>query len=82
MLWQSLAVALMALAAAVPLGLIVTNIAWRAFADSLSLDPAPGLPWQAAAMVAAGLILAAGAAAVPIGRSWARRSLTLDLRTE
>ncbi|MEO7428853.1 MAG: FtsX-like permease family protein, partial [Acidimicrobiales bacterium] len=81
-LWQSLAVGLMALTAAVPLGLIVTNWAWRVGAGSLSLDRSLGLPWPTAAVVAAGLLVVAAATAVPIGRGWARRSLALDLRTE
>ncbi|MGQ0431293.1 MAG: FtsX-like permease family protein [Microthrixaceae bacterium] len=80
--WQSLSVAASALVMAVPVGFLMANTTWAAFADRLSLDRALPLPWEIAALVAAALITLATFAAVPIGGRSARRSLALDLRSE
>ena len=80
--WQAFLTGLIGLLLAVPLGFAVTNTAWGVFADTLSLDRSLGLPWGVASAAALGLLVVAGAAAVPIGRAWARRTLILDLRAE
>lgn len=80
--WQSTAIAVIGLGLAIPLGFVSAGAAWAAGADSLSLDPSLATPWPAAAMVSLGLLGAAAATAAPLGRRWARRSITADLRCE
>lgn len=81
-LWQSLAVVVIGLGLAVPLGFVVANATWGTFADSLHLDRSLPYAWGVALTVSAGLLAVAVAAAVPLGTLRARRPPAADLRAE
>ena len=80
--WQSTVVAVVGLAAGVPLGIAAGRWLWLAFARELSAVPDPVVPAASIALAAvAALVLANLVAAVP-GRQAARTPAALLLRAE
>ena len=64
--WQATVVALVGIAAGVPLGIAVGKIAWRLFATNFGVVPVPVVPAALLAVLACGVLVAANAlAAVP-----------------
>jgi ABC-type lipoprotein release transport system permease subunit len=80
--WQSSALALVAVAGGLPLGIVAGRWGWRVFADRLGVPPRPVTPVAAVALlVPATLLLANLIAAVP-GRLAARTRPATVLRSE
>ena len=69
--WQATVVALVGIAAGVPLGIAAGKIAWRLFATNFGVVPVPVVPAAVLAVLACGVLVAANAlAAAPSG--WRR----------
>jgi hypothetical protein len=62
--WQATVVALVGIAAGVPLGIAVGRIAWRLFATNFGVVPVPVVPAVPLAALACGVLVAANALAV------------------
>jgi putative ABC transport system permease protein len=62
--WQATVVALVGIAAGVPLGIAAGKITWRLFATNFGVVPLPVVPAAVLAVVACGVLVAANALAV------------------
>ena len=62
--WQATAVALVGIAAGVPLGIAAGKIAWRLFATNFGVVPVPVVPAAPLAVLACGVLVAANVLAV------------------
>jgi hypothetical protein len=62
--WQATVVALVGIAAGVPLGIAVGRIAWRLFATNFGVVPVPVVPAALLAALACGVLVAANALAI------------------
>jgi FtsX-like permease family protein len=62
--WQATVVALVGIAAGVPLGIAAGRIAWRLFATNFGVVPAPVVPSAVLAALACGVLVAANVLAV------------------
>jgi hypothetical protein len=80
--WQASAVAVIAVVAGVPLGIAAGRYLWTLFAHNINAVPEPTVPVLALALVAAGAILFANAAAAIPGRLASHTPAALVLRTE
>jgi hypothetical protein len=57
--WAATSFTLVALAVAIPLGIVAGRVAWRAYAESLGVIPTPEVPWgEIAVFVGAALLVA------------------------
>ena len=80
--WQATTVAVVAIAAGIPLGIAAGRAIWRAFAISLGVVPVPVVQaWLIVALAAGALLAASALAAVP-AMSAARSRPGPLLRTE
>jgi predicted lysophospholipase L1 biosynthesis ABC-type transport system permease subunit len=80
--WQATTVAVIAIAAGIPLGIAAGRAIWRAFATSLGVVPVPAVQaWLIVALAAGALVAANALAAVP-AMSAARSRPGQLLRTE
>jgi putative ABC transport system permease protein len=57
--WAATSFTVVALAIAIPLGIVAGRITWRAYAESLGVIPTPVLPWTEIATFAGAAVLAA-----------------------
>jgi ABC-type lipoprotein release transport system permease subunit len=80
--WQATAVAAIAIAAGIPLGIAAGRAIWRVFAISLGVVPVPVVQAWLIAALAAGALLAANALAAVPAMSAARSRSGQLLRTE
>ena len=80
--WQATTVAVVAIAAGIPLGIAAGRAIWRAFAISLGVVPVPVVQAWLIAALAAGALLAANALAAVPAMSAARSRPGPLLRTE
>jgi ABC-type lipoprotein release transport system permease subunit len=80
--WQATTVAIIAIAAGIPLGIAAGRAIWRAFAVSLGVVPVPVVQAWLIVSLAAGALLAANALAAVPARSAARSRPGQLLRTE
>ena len=80
--WQAATIAIVALAVAMPLGVVAGRQAWTLLADGLGIPPAPRVPLAALGVVAAAtLVVALTVATVPARRAAGLRPATV-LRAE
>jgi len=80
--WQATTVAVIAIAAGIPLGIAAGRAIWRAFAISLGVVPVPVVQAWLIVALAAGALLAANALAAVPAMSAARSRPGQPLRTE
>ena len=80
--WQATTVAVIAIAAGIPLGIAAGRAIWRAFAISLGVVPVPVVQTWLIVALAAGALLAANALAAVPAMSTARSRSGQLLRTE
>jgi len=80
--WQATTVAVIAIAAGIPLGIAAGRAIWRAFAISLGVVPVPVVQAWLIVALAAGALLAANALAAVPAMSAARSRPGPLLRTE
>jgi hypothetical protein len=80
--WQATTVAVIAIAAGIPLGIAAGRAIWRAFAISLGVVPVPVVQAWLIVALAAGALLAANALAAVPAMSAARSRPGQLLRTE
>ena len=80
--WMAVTVAVAALVAGIPLGIVGGRLAWLALCGQLGIQPAPVLaPVPLAVLAAAGILLSVAFAAIP-GTAASRARPATDLRTE
>ena len=80
--WQATALAFMATAFAIPIGLIVGRYAWRAFAGQFGVVPQPVVPVLFIVILLPVVLLLANLIAVVPARAAARAEAAVVLRTE
>ena len=73
---------LVALAVAVPLGIVAGRVAWLTFADRLRVVPEAKIPWGLCALLIGVTVLVAAIVAVPVARRVSTRPLAYGLRDE
>ena len=80
--WMAVTVAVVALIAGIPLGILGGRLAWLALCSQLGIQPAPVLaPVPLAILAAAGILLSVAVAAIP-GTAASRTHPATALRTE
>ena len=73
---------LVALAVAVPLGIVAGRVAWLTFADRLRVVPEAPIPWGLCALLIGVTVLVAATVAVPVARRISSRPPAYGLRNE
>ncbi len=73
---------LVALAVAIPLGIVAGRLAWLTFADRLRVVPEAPIPWGLCALLVVVTVLVAAIVAVPVARRISRRPPAYGLRDE
>jgi hypothetical protein len=80
--WQASVAALVGVIAGVPLGIVAGRLLWDAFANNLNAVPDATVPTISVVLVVAGALLFANLVAALPGRSAARTSTAVLLRTD
>ena len=80
--WHATTIAVLALVAGVPLGLVAGRLAWRAISNSLGVETVQSLPLLVIVALAAVVLLVANIAAFAPGVSAARTRPSSTLRAE
>jgi hypothetical protein len=80
--WQALTIATIGVLLGAPLGVIVGRTAWVASIDQLGIVDTATVPWRFCALVAAGVVVGAGAIGSLTGWRASRRSPAVPLRQE
>ena len=80
--WQATITMAIALVVGLLLGVVAGRALWRVFADQLHVVPDAAVPVLSLLFVALGLLVAANAFALPVGRAASRTPAAVTLRTE
>ena len=80
--WQATTIALIGVAAGVPLGLIIGRWAWIAAVDQIGIVDTPTIPWALVVATGAAALIGAAALSMVPGRLAARRNASEVLRAE
>jgi hypothetical protein len=80
--WQSSVAVALGTLAGVPLGVVAGRVGWTLFADAAHVVPEPAVPLSTVAVIVVGAMVLANALAYGPGRTAARTSVALVLRSE